>query len=153
MIDATSDIVWSIDPRRDDLLSVVNRVQNFAADLFATGETTVGFVTPDAAGAITLGPATRRAVYLFLKETLTNCARHAGARRIMVRLAAEGRHLRVDVSDDGTGFDPRAVPAPRRGGHGLAGQRARAAELGGQVVVERGPDGGMCVRLELPVVR
>lgn len=153
LIEATSDIVWSIDPRRDDLQSVVNRVRSFAADLFATEATTVHVDAPPDASAVALGPSARRAIFLFLKEALTNVARHARATRVDVRIARVGRGVTVEVADDGVGFDEARVPAGQRGGHGLSGQRARALDMGGSVTIAPRAEGGTRVRLDLPALR
>jgi two-component system, NarL family, sensor histidine kinase UhpB len=83
-----------------------------------------------------------------LQESLTNVARHAGARRVEVSLAQEGRELVLTVSDDGRGFDP-ARPTDRLG---LAGMRERVAERHGSLTFQR-PEGGgtrVCARLPLP---
>ena len=66
------------------------------------------------------------AVSLALREAVTNVVRHARADRCAIRLRREGDCIRLDVEDDGVG----GVPA---GGNGLAGMRARIAEVGGAV--------------------
>jgi signal transduction histidine kinase len=58
--------------------------------------------------------ATASALYFTVAELLTNVARHAGASRARLTLRAEGRWLRLTVSDDGHG-GARPVPADRPG--------------------------------------
>jgi signal transduction histidine kinase len=70
------------------------------------------------------------AAYRIVSEALSNAVRHGGATAILVRLQRERDWLRVEVSDDGTGIEPDAVP-----GVGLASMRARAEELGGSFSV------------------
>ena len=85
-----------------------------------------------------------------VREAVSNALRHAGARRIGIRLGAAGagRALwRLEVSDDGTGFDPSTTNGSGRGLKNLA---ARAAELGGQSRVESAPGGGTRVTVEFP---
>ena len=64
-----------------------------------------------------------------LHEAITNAIRHAGARRVQVRLERKGVHLRLLIGDDGAGFDPSQVQE----GQGLRSMRTRAQALGGEV--------------------
>ena len=55
--------------------------------------------------------------------------------------------VRLQVQDDGKGFDPETVPE----GHlGLAGMRARAEKLGGWLTVASSPGGGTTIECVLP---
>ncbi len=64
-----------------------------------------------------------------LHEAVSNSMRHAMARRVSISLASVGGHLRLQIADDGTGFDPAQVHE----GQGLRNMRARARALGGEV--------------------
>jgi signal transduction histidine kinase len=77
------------------------------------------------------------AIYRIVQEALNNAVRHAGASRVELAVRTEPGALRVDVIDDGGGFDP-AAPAD---GFGLAGMRERVALLGGELAVESSPAG------------
>ncbi len=82
-----------------------------------------------------------------LQELLSNVLRHAGARSIRLRARAEGpATLRIDVEDDGVGFDTRQVAH----GRGLRHVRQRVAQLRGELEVDSRPGGGTRVRLRLP---
>lgn len=84
------------------------------------------------------------------QEALANARKHAGSSvAVGVSLAYADGMLTVSVRDDGPGFDPDAV----RGGYGLAGLRARAAEVGGTAEVRSAPGDGTVVTVRLPVVR
>ncbi|MFG2981021.1 sensor histidine kinase [Streptomyces sp. NPDC048258] len=92
-----------------------------------------------------LAPAVDTAVYRIVQEALTNVVKHAGARRVAVRLHHAREELTVTVTDDGRG--PSAGGA---GGHGLIGVRERAAAHGGSVEAGPGPGGrGFSVRVFL----
>ncbi len=87
------------------------------------------------------------------QEALQNALRHAAARRIEVRLAAAapGR-LVLEISDDGTGFDPDD-PAPRARHLGLTSMHERARRLGGELEIRSTPGAGTVVRLVIPAER
>ena len=72
-------------------------------------------------------------VFRIAQESLTNVARHAGARTASMRLFVEPRRLWLIVQDDGCGFvfDPGSMPM----GVGLFGMKERAA--GWRIVDDR----------------
>lgn len=87
-------------------------------------------------------------VYRIAQESLTNVVKHAGVATCRVDVEADGKDVRIEVTDDG-----RAAPDRRArtgGGHGLVGMRERAAMYGG--VLDAGPTavGGYRVRARLP---
>lgn len=89
-----------------------------------------------------------QAVLRLTQEALTNVAKHAGtAARARLAVAVVDGAVHWEVSDDGRGSVPAAVPAG--GGHGLTGMRERVEVLGGRL--EAGPTGaGWRVRTVLP---
>ncbi|MEU4366132.1 sensor histidine kinase [Micromonospora chersina] len=89
-----------------------------------------------------------QAVLRLTQEALTNVAKHAGtAARARLAVAVVDGDVHWEVSDDGRGSVPAAVPAG--GGHGLTGMRERVDVLGGRL--EAGPTGaGWRVRTVLP---
>jgi two-component system NarL family sensor kinase len=81
------------------------------------------------------------------QEGLTNIAKHAGA--AAVELVLEFGHsggVLLRVSDDGPGFDVRAVQAHPQRGLGLRSMRERLASMGGRLEVESGPGQGTQVQ-------
>ncbi|MGH3167277.1 MAG: sensor histidine kinase [Trebonia sp.] len=76
------------------------------------------------------------------QEALANVGKHARARSAAVRLDYDTDTVRLEVSDDGTGFDPDRVS----GGYGLRGMRTRVAEAGGTLTVCSSADAGTRVR-------
>ncbi len=94
-----------------------------------------------------LPAAVEVAAYRIAVEAMTNAVRHAGASACLVRLEA-GSQLTVEVTDDG-----RGLPDEPRSGTGLESMRERAAEVGGEVAVERRAEGGTRVFARLPIGR
>jgi two-component system sensor histidine kinase UhpB len=79
------------------------------------------------------------ALYRIAQEALTNVQKHAQARAVHVRLRFLPGVVRLDVSDDGVGFDDDRAP---RLGLGLMGMRERASIVGGTVEVASRAGGG-----------
>ncbi len=85
----------------------------------------------------------------FAREALSNASRHGGAGRIRVGLLRDERGgSRLEVADDGRGFDPSQPRQP--GHHGLVNMAARAEAVRGTVTVDSRPGGGTRVILVLP---
>lgn len=89
-----------------------------------------------------------------VQEALSNISRHAAARRVGVTLSFLGDEVILDIRDDGSGFDPLAVPARSgTGGFGLPGMCARAERIAGSLTVESEPGHGTAVSARVPLVR
>ena len=91
------------------------------------------------------------AVYRALQESLTNIARHSGARNAWVSLAARNGALHFEVEDDGRGIAPEELAKARS--LGLKGMRERVGYLGGSLEVSRAPRGGTRLRAQVPLRR
>ncbi len=83
------------------------------------------------------------ALFRALQEALSNVARHANARSVGITLSKEGGELRLEVRDDGRGFQGDA-------GLGLTGMGERLGALGGSVQIANATDGGARLAVRLP---
>ena len=94
------------------------------------------------------------------QAALANVRSHARATRVVLTLAEAEELVRLDVVDDGVGFDPAEVERREsaggvvggvtRGGYGLRASRERLRELGGGLDVESEPGGGTAISAFLP---
>ncbi len=90
-------------------------------------------------------------LFRIAQEGLTNVVRHARARQAWVRcMDAEGGLICISVEDDGIGYAPQAQPASRPS-LGLRGMRERAAVFGGDFQLDQSAQGGVRVRVCLPI--
>jgi signal transduction histidine kinase len=81
------------------------------------------------------------------QEALANVRKHARAADVRVILSYEPHSVRLDVRDDGAGFDPDRV----NGGFGLRGMRSRILQVGGSLLVRARPGAGTSLSVEVPV--
>jgi signal transduction histidine kinase len=87
-------------------------------------------------------------------EAFSNILRHARASRVSVRMFCTRRRFRLEIRDDGSGYDPGVVPAARgrRGrAQGLANIRRRAEILEAELEIESAPGQGTHLSLTMPV--
>ncbi len=92
----------------------------------------------------------RTYLYRIVQEGLTNCARHAQAKNIRVRLQDSNGQVALTVEDDGVGFDAHAKVVY---GLGLLGLTERVRELAGSIAIESEPGKGTKLAVTLPVSR
>ncbi len=107
-------------------------------------------ITP-AAEALRLPGATEIQLLRIIQEALSNVRKHAGAGRATVSLDLAGGALRLEVADDGRGFDPSA---PSRTGwprFGLQTMKERADAVGGTFELSSSPGAGTSIVVQVPV--
>jgi signal transduction histidine kinase len=90
----------------------------------------------------------KEALYRITQEAFNNVVRHAQATRVELNLFQDDKSIRLEVKDNGCGFDP----AVQRPGHlGQQTMRERAEELGGKVEILTARGAGTLVRVFLPL--
>jgi signal transduction histidine kinase len=144
-IDDVRHLVYGLRPPALDELGLLGALRE-CAGRFESGNAPVTAVHAPAE-LPPLPAAVEVAAYWIVNEALTNVVRHAGAKRCTVEVCLDDTLLRLAVRDDGAG-----LPAGWRPGVGTSSMRERAAELGGTVTVQPGPDGrGTEVSAVIPV--
>jgi signal transduction histidine kinase len=122
---------------------VVEAVEELCGRLPLDGTVTV--TVDDALRGRRFSDDVEGAAYFTIGEALANALKHAAASRVDVRLARHADRLLLEVSDDGTGFDPLAVPQ-----RGLGPLADRLAALGGHLTVTSTPGKGTHVKAWIP---
>jgi PAS domain S-box-containing protein len=97
---------------------------------------------------IVIDPERATALFRIFQETMTNVARHANATKVSVRLAKVGRHLTLEIHDNGTGVGEEQLSASSS--LGIMGMRERALLLGGELTIFGPPGEGTTVRVHIP---
>jgi signal transduction histidine kinase len=142
---ALSDVVWSIDPRRDDLHNLMTRVRQSAAVLEAQG-IAWSLQGPPQPENVKLTPEQRHHLFLIFKEALSNIARHAHCTSARLTITVADRQLRARIVDDGCGFSQAGEQ-----GNGLRNMKLRAAQLGGRMSVDSADGRGVRLDLTFPL--
>ncbi len=141
----TRKLVRGLRPPALDELGLANAIRRTADDFSATDTQPAITVTAD--GLPTLPAAVEVAAYRIVQESLTNAVRHAHAAHLDVSVAVDRGALRIEVADDGTGYDTES----RGGGVGTESMRERVEELGGDYWITSAPESGTRVLVTLPL--
>ncbi|MGE5450317.1 MAG: PAS domain S-box protein [Acidobacteriota bacterium] len=112
----------------------------------ATGGLGITVETDEATAALRWPCEVEYAVFMIVKEALTNAMQHAKATHIRVRIEGEPHRVMVTVTDDGVGL-PDGAAMTRPGHLGLVGMRERATQLGAELSIGKNPSGGTHVVL------
>ena len=92
----------------------------------------------------------KQAMYRIAQEALHNVVKHARATHVDLTLASVEGRLRLEVRDNGAGFD---AGGDFPGHLGLRSMRERAAQHGGTLTVHSTPGAGTWLVAEVPVKR
>jgi signal transduction histidine kinase/ligand-binding sensor domain-containing protein len=148
LVDSMSDIVWAINPNRDNLSDLSHRMRRFASDLFTTNNIEFRFNARETERHVKLDADVRRQVFLIFKEAAHNIVRHSRCSNVEVDLHIENHAIALTLKDDGKGFDT----AQASQGHGLSSMTQRAETLGAKLEISSRP-GDTTVLLKVPMAR
>jgi len=98
-------------------------------------------------------PEAEIAIFRVVQEAVTNISRHAGARNVKICCDLKAEMAKIEISDDGIGFDPSLVSlSPDTGqGFGLLGMSERLELVGGSFVINSSPGEGTCIDISVPL--
>jgi signal transduction histidine kinase len=140
------NFIYGLRPGLDADESLTAALESLAEETRLHSAVQIDVAVPLVAG---LSPAVRGELLSIAREALSNVVRHAGATRATIAVATTDGELRLEVADDGAGFDPSAPAA--KGHHGLANMRRRADALGGRLQVASASGAGARIIVTLPL--
>ena len=158
LVDTMSDIVWAINPKKDHLQDLTQRMRRFAANVLTAKDIDLEFSAPNSDADIPLGANIRREVFLIFKETVNNIVKHSEASEAEIIFSTGNNFLTINFKDNGKGFDQTAKSEENgndwkrfRGGNGLLNMKKRAADLGGSYEIKSAIGNGTTVILQIPL--
>ncbi|MBK9287125.1 MAG: sensor histidine kinase [Flavobacteriales bacterium] len=124
------DIVWAIDPHHDSLAGLTERVRAHCQRMLKWSKVEHTIDCTHDGPDRTLDPATKRDIYLMVREALNNAIKYAQARHISVLFHTSLTEVLFEVKDDGVGLS-----ANNTNGHGLENLKHRAERVGGTLTI------------------
>lgn len=125
IIDAMSDIVWTINPENDDFESMVMRMRSLAFNLFRAKQIEFNFLADENLHQVKLLVETRRNFFLLYKEAINNIVKYAEATQVSIQLTYRNPWVKLRIQDNGMGFDV----SQSYNGNGLNSMKRRAKEM------------------------
>jgi signal transduction histidine kinase len=147
MRDGLAETRRALQALRAEPLDNLNLADSFAmlAESITTRQKIPVYV--DAPERITgLADGVEHGLYRIVQEALFNCVKHAGATHIRIHVQQDDEALSVQVTDNGIGFDPKAVNGDQH--FGIQGMRERAQSIGADFHLSSKPGKGTTVALQ-----
>ncbi len=147
LVDSMSDIVWAINPEKDSLGDLTQRMRHFAGDVYSARDISFRFRFPDSERAVKVGANVRRELFLIFKEAVNNTVRHSGCTKAEIEFRVDSGRLFLEFRDNGRGFDVSS----KSNGHGLTSMRARTEGLGGRMKTVSDQSQGTTLTFTIPL--
>jgi signal transduction histidine kinase len=142
-----SDIVWAINPNKDHLSDLTQRMRHFASDVFSARQIDFILRTPATEKDVRMGANFRRELFLVFKEAVNNIARHSGCTRAEIEFRVDDGNLVLRLRDNGRGFDLSRESE----GHGLKSMHGRTEGLGGSLEISSRSGEGTTLTFRIPL--
>jgi signal transduction histidine kinase/ligand-binding sensor domain-containing protein len=148
LVESISDVVWSINPKRDHASDLAERVRDFAGGMLEPLGIRWRLHLSPGVENLAISFDARRNLLLIFKEAINNAARHSHCMNVELLLTRDGDQLAGAIRDDGSGFEANRESGD---GHGLRSMEARAEALGGVLRWDSAPGGGTRIFFRVPV--
>ena len=142
-IETSRDIARGISPLTESRGSLVHSLSKLVERAAAGQQARISFAASENAPLILAWEA-RDHLYRIAQQALSNTLQHSGAKSVRISLQIDAQLVRLEVTDDGCGFDPGTAPK----GLGIDGMRQRATAIGGRLTVASGEQSGSAVVCE-----
>jgi len=140
-------ILWALSPENEETEAYFNKLVTHFGDMLRAGMLQGEFKIDENIKALKLSAYQRRSLFMFLKESLQNILKHAKCTRADIKFNYSNYVLRIEVSDDGNGFDIDQ----KFDGYGLKTMKYRAEELNGTLNISSSNDEGTKLILQIPI--
>lgn len=142
-----SDIVWAVNPKNDRFENVLQRMNQFAAEILEAKNIEYSFKCDESLSTSKLSMGQRKNLYLFFKEVINNVAKHSNAKQVLVNILQQNNQIEMTIKDNGLGFDSNES----LNGNGMGTLKKRAAELEGLMNIVSAPNKGATIVLKFKI--
>jgi ligand-binding sensor domain-containing protein/two-component sensor histidine kinase len=149
LAESMNDIVWSVNPQRDYLSDLLQRMRRFSSDVLGGGNIDFHFHASTPEEPVSITADVRREVYLIFKEAVNNLIRHSSCTRAEIAISIDYSNLTVQIEDNGKGLCERQ----NEPGNGLRSMNERAQRIGGRIQFAAREGGGFRVILQVPAAK
>lgn len=145
MMESMSDIVWAINPQNDSIDRMILRMRELAEELLEPARINYSLREIGALSTLKLDVNQRKELYLIYKEAVNNAVKYSGATELLILLKEENGSLRLEVKDNGTGFDANK----HYSGSGIQNMYSRAEKIRADLQINSAKGSGTSVAVSL----
>lgn len=154
MISEMSDIVWAINPKNDNLDTIIQRMESFAKPLLQAKNIAFSFNYDVANPGINLQMEKRKNFYLIFKEAVNNTLKYSQCKQFDVSIVQHNHTISLNIQDDGIGFDRNKIDVAASAslsGNGLKNMQMRAKEMKADFSISSAAGKGTAVQLSFTI--
>lgn len=147
LIENMGEIIWAMNSENDTLEKLIAYSRRYALEFLEEYQIDIEYKNLLDRTDVMLSGERRRNLFLLLKESLHNIAKHAGASRVAIEWARQDTFLVLSVTDNGKGLET----GPENTGNGLKNMDKRTRDMGGYFKAINEDAGGLRLEFGLPV--
>ena len=148
LVDNLQNIIWVLNPRNDSLENLSAYIREYALKFFESTDVITSFNYPQQIPSIKLSEEQRRNLFMVIKETLNNTAKHSSCEAVSIDLLIKKDFVQIKIRDDGKGFD---LSHTRQFANGLTNMKQRMEQINGSYEIHSQPGNGTETELAVPV--
>lgn len=142
------EIVQNLHPSMIKSFGLIASLQNLVNEAASRNQWQMDIIMPEQEMAI--NETLSLIIYRLVQESLNNCSKYAKASQVSVHLLHDDHYIKLEVIDDGIGFDMNNLTSANTG---ISGMRNRVESIGGQYEVTSAPQQGASMRVMLPFLK
>jgi signal transduction histidine kinase len=142
------EIVQNLHPSMIKSFGLIASLQNLVNEAASRNQWQMDIIMPEQEMAI--NETLSLIIYRLVQESLNNCSKYAKATQVSVHLLHDDHYIKLEVIDDGIGFDMNNLTSANTG---ISGMRNRVESIGGQYEVTSAPQQGASMRVMLPFLK
>lgn len=147
MVQKLNEIVWLVNPEKDTLQKLVQRLEEYAHKIAAARGMKVQFQVPQLLPETGIGFERRRNIYLICKEAINNAIKYSGGSQLTFNIRIIAEMLVIVITDNGAGFNA----LQEYSGNGLVNMQKRAEEINGRFLIRSSEQAGTSISLECAI--
>jgi len=144
--DGIRDLIWTIDPKNDNLYEILVRLRDFGDQLFEFSEMTfrASGIAPHLK-QFEVNADTRKHLLLLFKEAMNNTLKHSNANRVIFNVSENLGDIEIYFKDNGKGFNIELV----KKGYGLKNLSDRAEKAGALISITSSENMGTLIKVDI----
>jgi signal transduction histidine kinase len=152
ILNNTRHVIFNLKSSQDSEFALLNNLTRYIEDYQRQNDINVAF---DISGSIEhIAPDKAKSIFYIITEALANIRKHSLAKKVELNIESnDSSNLRIDIKDNGKGFDidNTVLNASAAGGLGLISMRQRTNSLGGTFNIESIPHQGTRIHVDIPL--
>ncbi len=140
-----NDIIWNVNPKFDNLESLINKINRYATSILDSKETQYNIDTSQFHKNIKLSNVKKYNLYLICKEAINNAVKYSKAKTISLSIYYQSTYIIISIEDDGIGFNSDAYDI----GNGLNNMHQRAKIIKAELSILSKKNKGTLIKIKL----